>query len=175
MLGYMNEEAFEKTKSEERVTFYSRSKERLWTKGESSGNFLDVKSIHVDCDNDTILIIATPSGPTCHTGDVSCFHDDLPEDIRFLGSLQKIIDQRISEGDEESSYTAKLVSAGTKRIAQKVGEEGVEVSLAAVSGDNEELLNESADLLYHLEVLLKSKELSLQDVAAVLYDRCKPK
>lgn len=174
MVGFMDEEAYLKTCREGVVTFYSRTKKRLWTKGETSGNSLRVDSIHTDCDRDTVLVLATPTGPTCHTGDVSCFHEDVPRDVRFLGRLQRIIEQRIAEADVEKSYTAKLVASGEKRIAQKVAEEGVEVSLAAVAGDKEELLNESADLLYHLEVLLKAKGLSLQDVGAVLYDRCKP-
>ncbi len=171
MLGYMNEEAYEKTKSEKVVTFYSRSKERLWTKGETSGNTLQVEKIFQDCDNDTILVLAKPAGPVCHNGTISCFAEDELLDARFLGELEKIIELRSTQDDAQSSYTAKLLSQGTKAIAQKVGEEAVEVGLAAVGNDDEEFINECGDLLYHLLVLLKSKGRDLSDVGKLLSSR----
>ncbi|MCB0319374.1 MAG: bifunctional phosphoribosyl-AMP cyclohydrolase/phosphoribosyl-ATP diphosphatase HisIE [Bdellovibrionales bacterium] len=171
MLGYMNAEALQKTENEGRVTFYSRSKQRLWTKGESSGNFLTVRKILSDCDNDTVLILASPAGPTCHEGTRSCFAQDHISDMRFLGVLAEIIRAKSVSGDNESSYTARLLNDGVKRIAQKVGEEGLEVALAAVSGDDEELALEGADLIYHLLVLLHARGLSFDSIAAVLAKR----
>ena len=167
MLGYMNEEALEKTKSEGKVTFYSRSKQRLWTKGESSGHFLMVDEILTDCDDDTLLIKATPLGPTCHTGSTSCFG---AAPGQFLGALDALVAQRERERPA-GSYTTTLFDKGTRRIAQKVGEEGVETALAGVAQGDEELLGESADLLFHLIVLLRARGLSLGDAVAVLEQR----
>ncbi|SET45221.1 bifunctional phosphoribosyl-AMP cyclohydrolase/phosphoribosyl-ATP diphosphatase HisIE [Thorsellia anophelis] len=169
MLGFMNKEALDKTLALKRVTFYSRTKSRLWTKGESSGNFLQVNSIHIDCDNDTLLILADPIGPTCHKGTVSCFKD-AQTDFNFLYELETIIASR-KTADANSSYTASLYASGTKRIAQKVGEEGVETALAATVGDREELKNEAADLLYHLMVLLQDQELNLSTIINQLKNR----
>ncbi len=170
MLGYMNEEALEKTKSEGRVTFYSRSKQRLWTKGETSGNFLMVDEIQVDCDNDTLLIKAYPQGPTCHTGSTSCFQEETPKG--FLYELEKVIEQRITE-NPEGSYTAKLFSRGVNKVAQKVGEEAVELVIEAKDDNLDLFQNEAADLLYHFLILLKTKDLKLQDIEAVLKERHK--
>ena len=170
MLGYMNEEALEKTKSEGRVTFYSRSKQRLWTKGETSGNFLIVDEIQVDCDNDTLLIKAYPQGPTCHTGSTSCFQEETPKG--FLYELEKVIEQRITE-NPEGSYTAKLFSRGVNKVAQKVGEEAVELVIEAKDNNIDLFQNEAADLLYHFLILLKTKDLKLQDIEAVLKERHK--
>ncbi|MDF7669720.1 bifunctional phosphoribosyl-AMP cyclohydrolase/phosphoribosyl-ATP diphosphatase HisIE [Orbaceae bacterium ESL0721] len=171
MLGYMNPEALAKTEQSGKVTFYSRTKQRLWTKGESSGNYLNVKSISTDCDNDTLLILVDPTGPTCHTGDYSCF-SDTQTDWGFLFELENLLGSRKS-ADPSTSYTAKLYHDGTKRIAQKVGEEGVETALAATVHDREELKNESADLIYHLLVLLQDQNLSLKDVIEILKSRHK--
>lgn len=171
MLGYMNREALEQTQRTGRVTFYSRSKQRLWTKGETSNHFLDVVSITADCDNDTLLIAARPHGPVCHTGTETCFgNTDAHDTFAFLSRLETILTQRIAE-QPEGSYTTKLWRAGTKRIAQKVGEEGVEVALAATAGDTKELVSEAADLLFHLTLLLKKRELSLRDVVDELERR----
>ena len=173
MLGYMNEEALRRTQSEGRVTFYSRSKARLWTKGETSGNFLELVSLCIDCDQDAILVQANPKGPTCHNGTTSCFAAapaTTIERIAFLARLEGIIAER-SKSAPEASYTAKLLAAGPHRIAQKVGEEGVEVALASVGDDNAKVISESADLLYHLLVLLKSRGLTLAEVTAELASR----
>jgi phosphoribosyl-ATP pyrophosphohydrolase/phosphoribosyl-AMP cyclohydrolase len=168
MLGYMNEEAFAKTQSEGKVTFFSRSKNRLWTKGETSGNFLIVKDILVDCDNDTILIKANPIGPTCHTGSTTCFKEETAKG--FLYELQQTIAQRIDENDVDS-YTNKLYRKGINKVAQKVGEEAVELVIEA-KDDNEDLFkNEAADLLYHLLILLKTKNVKLEDIELVLKNR----
>ena len=167
MLGYMDRAALEHTIASGHVTFYSRSKQRLWTKGESSGHFLELRSIGVDCDNDTLLVLADPIGATCHLGRISCF-PGAPAD--FLGELDAFIAQRERERPE-GSYTTRLFDSGIKRIAQKVGEEGVETALAATVRDTAELTNEAADLLYHLTVLLRASGLSLRDVVAVLEDR----
>ena len=171
MLGYMNQEALTQTQSSGKVTFYSRTKQRLWTKGETSGNFLNVVSISTDCDNDTLLILVNPIGPTCHTGTNSCFNNNQTE-WGFLYDLEQLLGAR-KNADPKSSYTAKLYHDGTKRIAQKVGEEGVETALAATVHDKEELKNESADLIYHLLVLLQDQNLSMQDVIAILKARHK--
>jgi phosphoribosyl-AMP cyclohydrolase / phosphoribosyl-ATP pyrophosphohydrolase len=163
MLGYMNREALRLTLHERRVTFYSRSKNRLWTKGETSKNYLRVISVGADCDNDALLITASPDGPTCHKGASSCFGDDVATDatdLAFLGRLEAIIAQRIAD-KPEGSYTARIWSEGPTRMAQKVGEEGVEVALAAATQNDERLISESADLLFHLALLLKSRNLSL--------------
>ncbi|ORM57387.1 bifunctional phosphoribosyl-AMP cyclohydrolase/phosphoribosyl-ATP diphosphatase [Pantoea rodasii] len=162
MHGYMNEEALQKTLTEGNVTFFSRTKNRLWTKGETSGHFLQVASITPDCDNDTLLVLANPIGPTCHLGTSSCFSPAAP-DWAFLYQLEQLLASRKS-ADPESSYTAKLYASGTKRIAQKVGEEGVETALAATVNDRHELTNEASDLLYHLMVLLQDQELDLSTI-----------
>ena len=167
MLGYMDHAALVATCETGHVTFYSRSKQRLWTKGESSGHFLDLVSIQTDCDSDTLLVRARPVGPTCHLGRASCF-PDAPGD--FLATLDALIATRERERPA-GSYTTKLFEAGIKRIAQKVGEEGVETALAATVRDGEELKNEAADLLYHLIVLLRASNLSLADAVAVLERR----
>ena len=168
MLGYMNEEAFLKTKSEGKVTFFSRSKNRLWTKGETSGNFLFVKEIKIDCDKDTLLIKVEPQGPTCHTGSYSCFGEESSKG--FLYELEQTISQRISVNDE-NSYTNKLFKRGINKVAQKVGEEAVELVIEAMDNNDELLKNEAADLLYHFLILLKAKNIRLEDVEQVLKDR----
>ena len=173
MLGYMNRDSLRATLGEKRVTFYSRSKQRLWTKGETSGNFLHLVDAAVDCDNDTILITANPDGPTCHNGTDSCFGDNIgttASRLAFLSQLESVIEQRVS-ARPEGSYTARLWAEGTTRMAQKVGEEGVEVALAAVTQTPEKLVGEAADLLFHLTLLLKSRELSLSDVVSELERR----
>ena len=168
MLGYMNTEAFEKTQTEGKVTFFSRSKNRLWTKGEESGNFLFVKSIHIDCDNDTILIKANPVGPTCHTGSRSCFKTEFNQN--FIFELENIITDRY-ENPVEGSYINKMRSKGLNKIAQKVGEEGVETVIAALAETEEDLIGEASDLVFHLLFLLKEKGLSIQDIAKNLEKR----
>jgi phosphoribosyl-ATP pyrophosphohydrolase len=170
MLGYMNEEALEKTKAEGRVTFYSRSKDRLWTKGETSENYLIVEEILPDCDNDTLLIKALPQGPTCHTGATSCFREETPKG--FLYELEKVIEQRITE-NREGSYTAQLFSRGVNKVAQKVGEEAVELVIESKDDNLDLFKNEAADLLYHFLILLKTKELRLEDIEEVLVGRHK--
>ena len=170
MVGYMNEEALDKTLKEGKVTFYSRSKQRLWTKGEESGNFLISDEILADCDNDTILIKATPQGPTCHTGSTSCFREETPKG--FLYELEKVIEQRISS-KSESSYTSQLFNRGINKVAQKVGEEAVELVIEAKDDNLELFKNESADLLYHFLILLKTKNLKLEDIEAILKGRHK--
>lgn len=169
MLGYMNQEAYDKTTQSGYITFYSRSRNKLWTKGETSGNYLKLKKISLDCDSDTYLAMAEPLGPTCHKGSPSCFINSHPE-IQFLSELESIIESRRSESTEKS-YTARLFEEGLARMSQKVGEEGLEVSLAAVQRNHEELKSESADLLFHLLVLLRSQNLSLFDVIEVLKSR----
>jgi len=170
MLGYMNEDAFQKTKAENKVTFYSRSKNRLWTKGEESGNFLVVKSIEVDCDNDTILIKANPVGPTCHKGTTTCF--DTETSRGFIYQLEQTISQRIDENDE-SSYTNQLYHRGINKVAQKVGEEAVELVIEAKDNDADLFKNEAADLMYHYLILLKAKGFALEDIETVLKARVK--
>jgi phosphoribosyl-ATP pyrophosphohydrolase/phosphoribosyl-AMP cyclohydrolase len=167
MLGYVNAEALAAMRASGHVTFFSRSKQRLWTKGESTGHFLDLVELKVDCDNDTLLVLARPQGPTCHLGRASCF-PDAPGGL--LGELDALIASRERERPA-GSYTTKLFESGVRRIAQKVGEEGVETALAAVVQDDEALLGESADLLYHLIVLLRARGLSLADAIAVLHER----
>ncbi|KAF0859824.1 MAG: bifunctional phosphoribosyl-AMP cyclohydrolase/phosphoribosyl-ATP diphosphatase HisIE [Mixta calida] len=162
MHGYMNQEALAKTLNEGKVTFWSRTKARLWTKGETSGHFLNVVSITPDCDNDTLLVLAQPIGPTCHLGTSSCFSPAAP-DWTFLWQLEQLLAAR-KQADPDSSYTAKLYASGTKRIAQKVGEEGVETALAATVNDRHELTNEASDLLYHLMVLLQDQNLDLSAI-----------
>ncbi len=174
MLGYMNAAALKKTLRSKKVTFFSRSKQRLWTKGESSGNFLKLVSLTVDCDNDTLLIQANAAGPTCHRGTVSCFGDGGATGVGFLAQLDQVVADRIKSGDK-SSYTVRLVQEGVARVAQKVGEEGVETALAAMQKNSKEFAGEAADLLYHLIVLLRAKKLSLTDAIAVLEKRHAPK
>ena len=174
MLGYMNAEALKKTLRTKRVTFYSRSKQRLWTKGESSKNFLHLVSLEVDCDNDTLLVTAHPDGPTCHRGTPSCFGDDGATGVGFLAHLDQVVATRIKSNDT-SSYTVRLAKEGVARCAQKVGEEGVGTALAALGKDTKEFTGEAADLLYHLIVLLRVKKLSLGDAVAVLEKRHAPK
>ena len=168
MLGYMNQEAWEKTQAEGKVTFFSRSKNRLWTKGEESGNFLFVKETHIDCDNDTILIKATPVGPTCHTGSRSCFQTNYNQN--FIFELEKIIGDRYDNPAEES-YVNQLRKKGLNKIAQKVGEEGVETVIAALAETDVDFVNESSDLLFHLLVLLKEKGKTLADIGSNLESR----
>ncbi len=168
MLGYMNEAAFEKTQAEGKVTFFSRSKNRLWTKGESSGNFLLVQNIAVDCDNDTILIQVVPKGPTCHTGSTSCFKEETSKG--FMYQLEQIISERI-DTDDANSYTNKLYKRGINKVAQKVGEEAVELVIEAKDDNLNLFKNEAADLCYHLLVLLKAKGVKLSEVEAMLKGR----
>lgn len=170
MLGYVNQESLAATLETGKMTFFSRTKQRLWCKGEESGHFLNVLEISTDCDNDTLLAIVEPIGPTCHLGTESCFKNEKQPALTFLADLEKIIGSR-KGADPTSSYTASLYARGTKRISQKVGEEGVEVALAAMAKDMDELTNESADLIYHLFVLLQNEGLSIADVAAKLAER----
>ncbi|WP_109831651.1 bifunctional phosphoribosyl-AMP cyclohydrolase/phosphoribosyl-ATP diphosphatase HisIE [Reichenbachiella versicolor] len=172
MLGYMNEEALATTKEKGKVTFFSRTKERLWTKGEESGNFLELVNIKLDCDNDTLLIQANPVGPTCHKGDDTCWAEDNNPNFGFLNTLESVIKDRY-DNQEQKSYTSSLFKKGINKVAQKVGEEAVEVVIEA-KDDNEELfLNESADLLYHYLILLRAKGYELNDVVKVLEERHK--
>jgi phosphoribosyl-AMP cyclohydrolase / phosphoribosyl-ATP pyrophosphohydrolase len=174
MLAYMNPEALNLTRSTGRVTFWSRSRGCLWTKGESSGNYLELRGIAADCDGDAILVLANPAGPACHLGTATCWGEQRPraaaEDLAFLNVLEQIILQRI-ETRPEGSYTAQLLAQGTRRIAQKVGEEGLELALAGVAGSEREIIGEAADLLYHSLLLLKVKQLSLAQVVAELKTR----
>ena len=169
MLGYMNQEAFDKTQQENRVTFFSRSKNRLWTKGEESGNFLDVNSLLIDCDQDTILIKATPAGPTCHTGSDTCFNEKNISP-NFLIQLETIIRDR-KNNPTDKSYTASLFAKGINKIAQKVGEEAVEVVIEAKDNNDELFKGEAADLLFHYLILLQAKNFTLNDIIQVLKDR----
>ncbi len=171
MLGYMNARALAETQASELVTFYSRSRNCLWTKGETSGNRLKLRNIELDCDGDTLLVQATPTGPTCHLEKSSCFDRDaeLPG-FGFVGQLETIIKERMKD-QPSGSYTAQLMNAGVQRIAQKIGEEGVEVALAATKGDRQEIISEAADLLYHVLVLLNHQGLSFADVAQQLETR----
>lgn len=168
MLGYMNEEAWNKTQEEKKVTFFSRSKNRLWTKGEESGNFLHVVSTHIDCDQDTILIKADPVGPICHTGSRSCFNTEFNQN--FLLQLERIVQHRIDFPSDES-YVNRLRSRGINKIAQKVGEEAVETVIAALTETEKDFINETSDLMFHLIVLLKEKGLSLETIAKNLEGR----
>lgn len=170
MLGFMNPEAYKKTVEDGKVTFFSRSKQRLWTKGETSGNFLNVVSIEEDCDHDTLLIKAIPDGPVCHTGNATCFNDDNSYGIQFLSFLQDFIDTRHKEMPE-GSYTTTLFKSGINRMAQKVGEEALETVIEATNGTNGRLVYEAADMLYHLIVLLSEKGLRIEDLADALYQR----
>jgi len=172
MQGWMNPEALANSLDNGVVTFWSRSRETLWVKGETSGNGLLLVGVHADCDNDCLLVLAQPQGPTCHRETDTCFDNRQPvrPQLAFLAALERLVAQRAAERPE-GSYTTRLFEAGIKRIAQKVGEEGVETALAAVAGEREELANESADLLYHLLVLLQASGLSLRDVVQTLESR----
>ena len=170
MLGYMNQEAFDKTLQEKRVTFFSRSKNRLWTKGETSGNYLELMDWKLDCDNDTILIKAKPLGPTCHKGTTTCFAEET--DKGFLYELQQTISDKIDNNDE-NSYTNSLFKSGINKVAQKVGEEAVELVIEAKDNNDELFLNEAADLLYHYLILLKAKGFTIEDVEKILKSRSK--
>ncbi len=174
MLGFMNQQALERTRASGRVTFWSRSKRRLWTKGETSGHYLNVREIAADCDGDTLLILAEPVGAVCHRGTFTCWGENPPragaERVAFLTQLEGVIARRIAERPE-GSYTARLMAEGTRRIAQKVGEEALELALAAVAQSDEEIIGEAADLLYHLLLLLQAKGLSLSQVMGKLEAR----
>ena len=170
MVGYMNQEAFLKTEKDKKVTFYSRSKKRLWTKGETSGNFLNVGEIKTDCDNDAVLIKVRPEGPVCHRGTVSCFEEESAKG--FIYTLEQTINQRI-DNDIQDSYTNKLFRDGINRVAQKVGEEAVELVIASKDNNPESFKNEAADLLYHILILLKAKGIGLVDIEEVLLSRHK--
>ncbi|AXF76355.1 bifunctional phosphoribosyl-AMP cyclohydrolase/phosphoribosyl-ATP diphosphatase HisIE [Erwinia tracheiphila] len=171
MHGYMNQQALERTLESGKITFWSRTKQRLWTKGESSEHFLNVVSITPDCDNDTLLVLANPAGPTCHLGTSSCF-SPAASDWTFLYQLEQLLAER-KNADPKSSYTASLYASGTRRIAQKVGEEGVETALAAAINDRTELTNEASDLIYHLLVLLQDQDLNLSTIIDNLRQRHK--
>jgi phosphoribosyl-ATP pyrophosphohydrolase/phosphoribosyl-AMP cyclohydrolase len=172
MLGYMNEEAYQKTLENNKVTFFSRSKNRLWTKGEESGNFLELKSVKLDCDSDTFLIQAKPFGPTCHTGTETCWAEENNQNFGFLTTLETIIEERKNNLSQES-YVASLFKKGINKIAQKVGEEAVEVVIEAKDSDDNLFLNECADLLFHYLILLQAKGLQLNDVVNILKSRQK--
>jgi phosphoribosyl-ATP pyrophosphohydrolase/phosphoribosyl-AMP cyclohydrolase len=170
MLGYMNREALQRTEDTRRVTFYSRSRARLWEKGETSGHGLALRAIRLDCDGDTLLISAVPEGPVCHTGTATCFGDEAPPGLAFLTQLEQLIARRIAE-NPEGSYTARLHRSGVQRVAQKVGEEGLEVAIAGCVEGDDALLGESADLLYHLLVLLRARSLNFEQVVDLLRSR----
>jgi len=172
MLGFMNQEALEKTRKEGKVCFFSRTKNRLWTKGEESGNFLHVVDILEDCDKDTLLIKARPEGAVCHTGNDTCFEKDQISGLAFIGSLQKLIDQRNKERPE-GSYTSSLFEKGINKMAQKVGEEAVELVIEAMDQNDDLFLNEAADLIYHLLVLLSARGYGIHDVTRILEERHK--
>lgn len=171
MLGYMNKEAVDKTLETKKVTFYSRSKNRLWTKGEESGNFLNLVSISVDCDQDTLLIKASPMGPTCHKGTDTCWGEDNNESYGFISELESIITERVANKDTANSYVASLFSEGINKVAQKVGEEAVEVVIEAMDNNDRLFKEESADLLFHYLMLLKAKGFQLSDIVTVLKER----
>ena len=173
MLGFMNEEAYQKTVETGLVTFYSRTRQTLWTKGETSGNTLQVKEILCDCDSDTLLIKAIPAGPVCHTGADTCWDEKNDNPIMFLDELQRFIEKRHEEMPE-GSYTTSLFRDGCHRMAQKVGEEALEAAIEAVAGNDERLIYEASDMLYHLIVLLTSKGLSIDDLARELQERHDP-
>ena len=173
MLGYMSPEALAATLRDGRATFFSRSRDRLWQKGETSGNRLDVKAVHVDCDEDALLVRAEPAGPTCHLGTTSCFSESGPAGIGWLAQLARIVHDRRG-ADPAGSYTARLLAEGATRIAQKIGEEGVELALAGAGGDREACIDEAADLLYHLTVLMEARGFGWDEVAGRLRDRHDP-
>lgn len=171
MLGYMNQEAFDTTQKTGKVTFFSRSKQRLWTKGEESGHFLNLVDLKVDCDNDTLLISVNPVGPTCHKGTDTCWAEDNAQAYGFLSTLENIIESRKNDPDNPDSYVASLFRKGINKIAQKVGEEAVETVIEAKDNDDDLFLNESADLLFHYLILLKAKNFKLSDVVNILEQR----
>ena len=171
MLGYLNQEALAKTLETKKVTFYSRSKKRLWTKGEESGNFLHLVDIKNDCDNDTLLISVRPDGPTCHTGSDTCWDEENTSNYGFLSKLETVIGQRRTAGDGSTSYVASLFEKGINKIAQKVGEEAVETVIEAKDNNDESFLDESADLLFHYLILLQAKGFTLEQVVKVLEQR----
>jgi phosphoribosyl-ATP pyrophosphohydrolase/phosphoribosyl-AMP cyclohydrolase len=171
MLGYMNEEAYQKTMETKKVTFFSRSKNRLWMKGEESGNFLNLVDLKVDCDNDTILVKVNPQGPTCHTGSDTCWQENNNQDYGFISKLEETIKDRKENASSEQSYVASLFEKGINKIAQKVGEEAIEVVIEAKDNDDNLFLNESADLLFHYLILLQAKGFQLQDVISILESR----
>ena len=173
MLGYMNAEAYQKTMETKQVTFYSRSKQRLWTKGEESGRFLYLIDIKNDCDNDTLLIQVNPVGPTCHTGSDTCWNEINTQNFGFLSQLETVIKNRRENADEETSYVASLFKKGINKIAQKVGEEAVEVVIEAKDSNDDLFLEESADLLFHYLILLQAKGFKLEDITKVLKKRHK--
>jgi phosphoribosyl-AMP cyclohydrolase / phosphoribosyl-ATP pyrophosphohydrolase len=174
MLGYMNREALLQTLQSGKVTFWSRTKQRLWCKGETSGNYLEFKSAHPDCDADAILILAEPRGPTCHRGTATCFGDEAVPELCVLSDLEDLIAQRDRDRPADS-YTTRLFESGIRRIAQKVGEEGVETALAAVAQDDASIASEAADLIYHLLILLRARGVGLGDVTEVLKSRRRSK
>jgi phosphoribosyl-ATP pyrophosphohydrolase/phosphoribosyl-AMP cyclohydrolase len=171
MLGYMNQQAFDKTIKDNKVTFFSRSKQRLWTKGEESGNFLYVESMAIDCDSDTLLIKVKPAGPVCHLGTDTCWKEENIGSYGFLSKLEAIIESRRNQADSEKSYVASLFEKGINKIAQKVGEEAVETVIEAKDNNDTLFINESADLLFHLLILLQAKDRTLDDVVKVLRSR----
>lgn len=171
MLGYMNAEALEKTKATKKVTFFSRSNQRLWTKGEESGHFLNLVNIKSDCDNDTLLVQANPVGPTCHKGSETCWNESNTQSFGFLSELESVIKDRRENASKEFSYVASLFNKGINKIAQKVGEEAVEMVIEAKDNNDELFLNESADLLFHYLILLQAKGFKLNDVVSILKQR----
>ena len=173
MLGYMNEEAFAKTQETKLVTFFSRTKKRLWTKGEESGNVLNLVDIKLDCDNDTLLIFVNPNGPTCHTGSDTCWNEENTPNYGFFSTLEAIITERVANKDTQKSYVASLFAKGINKVAQKVGEEAVETVIEAMDNNDELFLYESADLLFHYLMLLQAKGFTLKDIEAELKGRHK--
>lgn len=171
MLGYMNQEALDKTQATNKVTFFSRTKNRLWTKGEESGNFLELISIKEDCDNDTLLVKVKPVGPTCHTGSDTCWQETNNQEFGFLSKLENTIASRKANADADKSYVASLFAKGINKIAQKVGEEAVEVVIEAKDNNNDLFLSESADLLFHYLILLQAKGFQLKDIVNILKNR----
>ncbi len=173
MLGYMNEEAFAKTQETKKVTFFSRTKNRLWTKGEESGNFLNLVDLKLDCDNDTLLIFVNPVGPTCHKGTDTCWNEENKQEYGFFSTLEDVIAERVANKDTKKSYVASLFSKGINKVAQKVGEEAVETVIEAMDNNDELFLYESADLLFHYLMLLQAKGFTLKDIEAELKGRQK--
>ena len=173
MLGYMNEEAFQKTKETKLVTFFSRTKKRLWTKGEESGNVLNLIDIKLDCDNDSLLIQVQPNGPTCHTGSDTCWSEENTPNYGFFSTLEKVITERVANKDTQKSYVASLFDKGINKIAQKVGEEAVETVIEAMDNNDELFLYESADLMFHYLMLLQAKGFTLKDIETELKRRQK--